>query len=354
MVLDAAHVESAIRLCLMWAYWTLCRRSGQYYTRSPLSRHNTPLSQTMFFEDKSSIPVELCCGLCTQPWSPETAVACPKCDEIFCRACIDDHLAKSTTCPKCKLNADPTDMRRPHRQLKSMAAHTPVLCPNRPGGCWKGPWGELDSHLRACPYDPAKIVFVDEVLPDLQCEICINPLRAPEACPRCQQLFCGACLRQSLQREPKCPHCRGELVEDLVQEAPRQVTSMLAKLRVSCSTECGWVGPRSEYDTHLPACPLRTAAHAPVAAPHGPPRRAPIVTGLTVGASSAGGLCATDSKAYLMAKGLTTGETINLPDGRTMNQRELYRYTLLVSGSGRSKSVSRQPVKPSIFRMVVQ
>jgi hypothetical protein len=121
----------------------------------------------MFFEDKSSIPVELCCGLCEEPWWPEMAVACPKCEEIFCRACIEDHLAKSTTCPKCKQNVDLTDMRRPHCQLGSAAASTPVLCPNRPGGCWKGPWGELETHLRACPYDPSKIIFVDEAPPDL-------------------------------------------------------------------------------------------------------------------------------------------------------------------------------------------
>jgi Mg-chelatase subunit ChlD len=219
----------------------------------------------MFFEDKSSIPVELRCGVCAHPWWPETAIACPKCEEIFCRVCIEDHLAKSTTCPKCHAEVDPKDMQRPHRQLKSMAARTPVLCPNRPGGCWKGPWGELETHLRACPFDPSKIVFVDEADPDLQCEVCLSTLRAPEKCPLCQQLFCGACLRQSLQRESKCPHCRRELVEDLVQEAPRQVTSMLAKLRVSCITNCGWTGPHSEYDAHLPACPLRTAAHAPAA-----------------------------------------------------------------------------------------
>jgi hypothetical protein len=282
----------------------------------------------MFFEDKSSIPSELCCGLCKEPWRPEMAVSCPKCEEIFCRACIDDHLTKSP-CPKCNQNVDPKDMRPAHRQLKSMAASTPVLCPNRPGGCWKGPWGELETHLRSCSFDPAKIIFVDEAHPDLRCEVCLNTLRAPETCPRCQQLFCGACLRQSLQRESKCPHCRGELVEDLVQEAPRQVTSMLAKLRVSCITKCGWIGPRSEYDAHLPACPLRTAADAPVAASHGPPAAAPIVTGLAVGANSVGG-----PDTYItLAKGLRAGESVTLPDGRAMNQLELYLEAIRHDGT---------------------
>jgi tetratricopeptide (TPR) repeat protein len=267
---------------------------------------NKPLA--MFFEDISSIPVELRCGVCAQPWWPETAVVCPKgdCEEIFCRACIEDHLAKSTTCPKCVGHVNLKDMPPPHPLLKSMAMRARVLCPNRPGGCWKGPWGELETHLSACPYDPSKVIFVDED-PDLQCLVCLSTLRAPETCPLCRQIFCGPCLYQSLQRESKCPHCRGELVEDLVQEAPRQVTSMLAKLRVSCVTSCGWIGPRSEYDAHLSECPLRTAVHpsaavamSPVAPPNipavfdvepaAPPNTsaaAPIVNGLAVAGNNA-------------------------------------------------------------------
>jgi tetratricopeptide (TPR) repeat protein len=337
MVLDAAHATNpAMLIPAVGMLGTVRRRRFQHSSRQ-YSTVNA-LAYTMFFEDKSSIPIELCCGVCAQPWWPETAVACPKCEEIFCRACIEDHLAKSATCPNCHANVDPKDMRPPHRQLKSMAARTPVLCPNRPGECWRGPWGELETHLRACPYDSSKIIFVDEADPDLRCEICHNTLRGPEMCSRCQQLFCGACLRQSLQRESKCPHCRGELVEDVVQDAPRQVKSMLAKLRVSCINNCGWIGPRSEYDVHLPACPLRTAAHAPVAAPHGLPAAAPIVTGLTVGAncdpSRSGLLDATNSKAYIiLAKGLPAGETVTLPGGRPMNQRELYLEAIRHDGA---------------------
>jgi hypothetical protein len=332
---------------------------------------HTVFSSSMFFEDKSSIPVELCCGLCAQPWPPATAVACPKCEEIFCRACIEDHLVKSTTCPKCNQNVDPADMRPPHRQLKSVAAHTPVLCPNRPGGCWKGPWGELETHLSACPFDHSKIVFVDKVPADLHCEVCFNPLRAPEACPLCQQLFCGACLRQSLQRESKCPNCRGDLVEDLVQQAPRQVTSMLAKMRVSCFTKCGWIGPRNEYDAHLPACPLRTAAHSsaavamsPVAGPNIPVARLTTVSAVSdaepVAAPIANGLVvANDSKAYhSLAMCLTADESVTLPDGRVMDNASCTSRPFATMGlTPRRTATWRcvcQPVNPSHFRMVVQ
>jgi hypothetical protein len=69
---------------------------------------NKPL--TMFFEDKSSIPIELRCGVCTQPWWAKTAVVCPKCEEIFCRACIEDHLAMTTMCPKCHRQVNPTSV----------------------------------------------------------------------------------------------------------------------------------------------------------------------------------------------------------------------------------------------------
>jgi hypothetical protein len=143
----------------MWACWALCRRRRFQPTVSTTQEvlclaHSKPLSQTMFFEDKSSIPVELCCGLCAQPWSPETAVACPKCEEIFCRACIEDHLAKSTTCPKCNQNVDPKDMRPRTASSSPWRRAPPCSAPTAPAAAGKdlgASWRRTSAPARTTP-----------------------------------------------------------------------------------------------------------------------------------------------------------------------------------------------------------
>jgi hypothetical protein len=210
----------------------------------------------MLFEDLDGVDPELKCPICTHPWHGPTALACPECEQIFCRACIENHLTKQNRCYSCHTDLDVDRLRPAPRKLQAMSrTNVRVVCANRPNGfCWKGPWGQYEAHMASCPCDPAKLQYVGEVNEGLKCAICLDALRDPEACPHCKELFCHACIHRALHSDKSCPHCRGMLSEDTLAEAPKQIAAVLAGLKVKCPSGCGWEGPRDEASRHLSAC----------------------------------------------------------------------------------------------------
>ncbi|KAJ1979657.1 hypothetical protein H4R34_002743 [Dimargaris verticillata] len=113
---------------------------------------------------------------------------------------------------------------------------------------------------------------------DLYCSICHDVFNRVCKASRCGHLFCHACIRTALARNPSCPMCRAPLRESELVAAP-QVQDKLDALTVYCSyrssephalptntnstakaelaaaaspePRCAWTGPRHALRSHL-------------------------------------------------------------------------------------------------------
>ncbi|KAJ1975003.1 hypothetical protein H4R35_003349 [Dimargaris xerosporica] len=99
---------------------------------------------------------------------------------------------------------------------------------------------------------------------DLYCSICHDVFNRVCKTSRCGHLFCHACIRAAVARNPSCPMCRAPLRESELVAAP-QVQDKLDALLVHCSY-------RSPEPRTSPALPGPTTQAAPVSAASPEPR----------------------------------------------------------------------------------
>uniref|UniRef100_A0A6T9QBD0 RING-type E3 ubiquitin transferase n=1 Tax=Alexandrium catenella TaxID=2925 RepID=A0A6T9QBD0_ALECA len=97
----------------------------------------------------------------------------------------------------------------------------------------------------------------------LRCTICSEVYEDPvfSSGRPCQHVFCRTCLEKALQRQPRCPSCRAEVVPSRLQ--PHLVMrSLLDELHVHCGIGCGWTGRQDARPAHMLACPMKRLAEA--------------------------------------------------------------------------------------------
>lgn len=131
-----------------------------------------------------------------------------------------------------------------------------------------------------------------------KCALCGCLARRPKITTCCQQVYCGPCFDQWLQRSDSCPNCQmpaivgdgstGGCGEQRVKKLDHNSTGVQAvlwrvysNLRVRCAhRNCIWVGDMVSYEQHCREClfgvrdqrptisPIAPASLAHVAAPH--------------------------------------------------------------------------------------
>ena len=96
---------------------------------------------------------------------------------------------------------------------------------------------------------------------DLTCQVCLGLLNNPEETPCCEEVYCGRCIRDSLSRAATCPNCREPLCEDQLQEARRQLLTLIGDVVISCPKGCGATMARGTWMPHV-ACDCPAASDA--------------------------------------------------------------------------------------------
>jgi len=93
--------------------------------------------------------------------------------------------------------------------------------------------------------------FVDTLLRDFSCPICLEVLQDPFLTECCGHHFCNVCIRSVLQHSSECPACKAQPVYGIVD---KRFKRELDDARVYCSMRsqgCEWTGPLSELTAHL-------------------------------------------------------------------------------------------------------
>ncbi|EFC37928.1 predicted protein [Naegleria gruberi] len=98
-------------------------------------------------------------------------------------------------------------------------------------------------------YQYVDLNSIDE---NLLCQICNLPLVNPLTHAACGMMYCFKCIELT----ENCPTCGGESLKSTAIPAPKSITNMLSKLKVSCE-ECGSVMCRGELIDHIDNhCPV--------------------------------------------------------------------------------------------------
>ena len=94
--------------------------------------------------------------------------------------------------------------------------------------------------------------FVDPVPEDLECAICLFPVRDPEQTRcSCAKLYCHSCLSRQKVITGKCPTCREPLDSFPDGASARRVRRLVVK----CSNKnCSWQNELGNLDEHLGRC----------------------------------------------------------------------------------------------------
>jgi Mg-chelatase subunit ChlD len=226
----------------------------------------------VFAASISSIPPEFVCKLCQSPWEPTSAVACPKCEEIYCCGCVEDNATKARQCA-CGEEFAAEKFQPAHRSVRNLAdAKVLVKCKNYLRGCrWAGPRSELGAHHGTCAEAvKAVAVPVGPVPDELLCGICRELLANPASLPCCEKLLCNTCASESLALRPCCPMCNAPLAAADLRKAPKQIETQLDEVAVRCphrDVGCRFEGPLRNFHGHIAACNFELGAGPTVARP---------------------------------------------------------------------------------------
>lgn len=112
--------------------------------------------------------------------------------------------------------------------------------------------------------ETSTIHYID-LNPILICPICYEGLRDPVCCTTGDHVFCRKCSNQWIRDshyQPTCPMDRRPMPQP--RNCPKLVHDLIRDSCVLCSLGCGWVGKRSEWDSHLLTDCLQTRGNAPV------------------------------------------------------------------------------------------
>ncbi len=96
--------------------------------------------------------------------------------------------------------------------------------------------------------------FVDKVPEDHQCTICTSILTDPIQNECCGQLFCDGCLKEWLQKQKTCPHCR-EANFNFIKD--KRTKRAIDSLKIYCpnrSKGCDKITTLGECNQHLEKC----------------------------------------------------------------------------------------------------
>eukprot|EP01124_Arcella_intermedia_P023313 TRINITY_DN3682_c3_g1_i1.p1 TRINITY_DN3682_c3_g1~~TRINITY_DN3682_c3_g1_i1.p1 ORF type:complete len:293 (+),score=2.34 TRINITY_DN3682_c3_g1_i1:81-959(+) len=116
------------------------------------------------------------------------------------------------------------------------------------------------SHaIPPCILEDPRFEYVNEqeIEEELKCSICLEPFFCPAVCKNCRNTFCRVCVEML----SNCPLCRGEMHP--LQEPPRLIFNLLAKLKVKCTT-CSKHVQRGDFPSHIYYdCPIECRAGCP-------------------------------------------------------------------------------------------
>lgn len=104
---------------------------------------------------QGNVDEELICPICKCVL--EEPLQAALCEHAFCRACINEWLARQPTCPVDRNAITTTNLRPVPRILKNLLSRLSISCDNAPYGCAQFFKLEvLTNHLEDCEYNPKK------------------------------------------------------------------------------------------------------------------------------------------------------------------------------------------------------
>lgn len=117
------------------------------YTRIPFNITETGISTDLIIENQKNMSRETVCSICLEMvYDP---VMCGKCENLFCRNCINIQLKKSCKCPnKCLFEERPIN-----RVLKNLLNKFELYCYYKGNGCKEIIlYSEFENHCKNCDY----------------------------------------------------------------------------------------------------------------------------------------------------------------------------------------------------------
>ena len=99
--------------------------------------------------------------------------------------------------------------------------------------------------------------FVTTVNRNFLCLICFNVLKDPVMCPRNQDCFCRACVKNHLENTQRCPSCADELTEETLTVPSRTERGYLNELKIRCvyrDRGCEEIVQLQHLDQHKDSC----------------------------------------------------------------------------------------------------
>jgi len=145
----------------------------------------------------SGIAPELICPVCTGIL--DTPIRTP-CSHLFCKACLNEWLARSKGCPQCRANLVSFNSNSEDRLIKNIVGVTKVKCTKFAQGCsWVGPLESLQSHpcsacsCERCPYKQelekktAEIAALNNELLSLRAQVISKSISQEQQPPRSPQ-----------------------------------------------------------------------------------------------------------------------------------------------------------------------
>ncbi len=101
---------------------------------------------------------------------------------------------------------------------------------------------------------PVNYEFVYKVPEDHQCTICTSILTDPIQNECCGQLFCDGCLKEWLQKQKTCPHCRETKFAFIKDKRMKRVIDSLKIYCPNRSKGCDKITTLGECNQHLEKC----------------------------------------------------------------------------------------------------
>ena len=150
--------------------------------------------------------------------------------ETGCSICAPENLSKKIGRPKKAAKGG----RPPKTSPKSAAGYIKSIAPT------------ASTHLDE--------VTTPELLPALECPLCLGPLNQPIELSECKNYVCAECLCEWLRQSESlaCPCCYSDHLEsyETLRPAPDIVLSVLADQKVTCR-RCNQTGPLKHLDAHI-------------------------------------------------------------------------------------------------------
>ena len=117
------------------------------------------------YEFCDPLPDECPCPVCTLVQKEPYQLTC--CGKIFCKSCLDQLIAKRSSCPNCHADFIKKKKYFPDVNTKRRINHFRIFCSNKNNGCeWVGHLKDLkEQHIPECPNEVVPCTNV-EIIPN--------------------------------------------------------------------------------------------------------------------------------------------------------------------------------------------